>query len=52
MTNDSYFYLSRQIAKFMMCTQKMSNSCGSIRTQHMSKQKMSYSCVCFKDESE
>ena len=34
MPTDSYLYQSRQISKFMMSRQKMSNSHGSVRTQN------------------
>ena len=52
MPNDSYLYLPRQIAKFMMSTQNMSNYCGLVRTQMMSKQNMSNSRVCYMNDSE
>ena len=44
---DSYFYLERNIEKFMM-----RNSRGLLRTQNMSTQKMSNSRVCSMDERE
>ena len=40
MPTDSYFYPSRQLAKFMTSTQIMSNSCGLVRMQKMSAQWM------------
>ena len=55
MLTDSYFYLTRQLANFMvsnlrglvrtqnMSTQNMSNSRGLVRTKNLSTQKMSNS---------
>ena len=52
MPNDDYFYLSRQLEKFMMSTQSISNLRGLVRTQNISTQKMSNLCVCYMADSE
>ena len=53
MPTDSYFYLSRHLAKFIMSTLNMSNSRGLVTTQNMITQKISNSrfCSMYKIES-
>ena len=52
MPTDSYFYIVRQLAKFIMSTQNMSNSRVLVRTQNMSAQNMSNLRVCSTDKGE
>ena len=49
---DSYLYLERHLAKFIMNTKNMSNSRGSVRTQNMSMKNISNHPVCSTDKSE
>ena len=57
MPTDSYFYLARQLEKFMMSTQNMSNlrglsnSHGLVRIKKMSMKNMSNSRVYYTDQS-
>ena len=51
MHTDSYFYIARNLAEFMMSKKSMSNSGGLVRTQNMSTQNMSNLRVCSMDES-
>ena len=49
--NDRYVYLSRQLAKFMMIAQNMSNLRSLVRTQKMRTQSMNNWRVYYTNES-